>query len=307
MKTTLRIATRKSPLALWQANYIKHTLERQNPKLKVELLGLLTQGDKWLATPLYEIGGKALFVKELEKAIQEHQADIAVHSIKDMPAVLPPGLLLGAICKRDNPYDAFVSAQYTELAALPSGATVGTSSLRRQCQLLALRPDLHIKSLRGNISTRLNKLDSNEYQAIILAATGLQRLDLTDRIRYEFDLEQMLPAAGQGAIGIECRENDLATRELLTGLDDKITRWCVTAERAVSEYLGGSCQIPLAVHASFHHEHEQLLIQSLVGQPDGRLIIKSKQQGPAIQGLELARLVADDLLAQGADKILGNL
>lgn len=303
MKTiSLRIATRKSPLALWQANFIKHALETLHPNLKVELLGLLTQGDKWLATPLYEMGGKALFVKELEKAILEHRADIAVHSIKDMPTTLAEGLTLATICARENPYDAFISNSFNSLEDLPANAIVGTSSLRRQCQLKALRPDLSIKSLRGNVGTRIAKLDAGEYHAIILAATGLNRLNLSERIRMQFAPWQILPAAGQGAIGIECRENDTKTRELLAPLDHPPTRACVMAERAVTDYLGGSCQVPIAAYAQI--ENRQLTLQALVGDPNGQIIIRSQQAGEIAAGMALGHTAAQDLLAQGANEIL---
>ena len=236
---TLKIATRQSPLALWQANFVKDQLEKFHPTLSVELVPMVTKGDVILDSPLAKIGGKGLFVKELENALLEKRADIAVHSMKDVPMEFPEGLGLSVICKREDPRDAFVSNTYRSLDELPQGAIVGTSSLRRQCQLKQLRPDLDIRSLRGNVGTRLSKLDNGEYDAIILASAGLIRLGLAERIASFIEVEQSLPAAGQGAVGIECRVDDEEVKALLAPLSDATTTTCVLAERAMNTRLQG--------------------------------------------------------------------
>lgn len=299
---TLRIATRKSPLALWQAEHIKARLIALHPELKVELVTFTTQGDKILDTPLAKIGGKGLFVKELEAAMLDGRADIAVHSMKDVPMEFPEGLELGVICDRENPQDAFVSNKYKSIDELPQGAVVGTSSLRRQCQIQQLRPDLEIKSLRGNVQTRLSKLDAGDYDAIILAAAGLLRMELNDRIASFIPAEQSLPAGGQGALGIEWRTNDTAIHQLIQPLHDEKTAACVLAERALNRRLQGGCQVPIAAYAEL--EGEQLHLRGLVGSVDGSTILRTEQQGTAKDAEQLGIAGAEHLLAQGAGNIL---
>jgi hydroxymethylbilane synthase len=299
---TIRIATRKSPLAVVQADGIRDCLIQRYPQLEVELLTMLTKADKLLATPLSKIGGKGLFVKELEKAILEHQADIAVHSIKDMPADLPDGLMLAIICKREDPRDCFVSNHYENLFALPQGATVGTSSLRRQAQVLALRSDLNIVPLRGNVGTRLDKLDKGDFDAIILAAAGLKRLNLTDRIAHYFSIDEILPAAGQGAIGIECRASDKTLLSSLSYLDNHHSRQEVLAERAMTAPLGGSCQFPIAAYASCHED--LLTLRGLVADPSGVTLLRTQQSGPVESAAQIGLAAAQDLIAQGAKELL---
>ncbi len=301
--TELRIATRKSPLALWQANFVKQQLELHHPGLQVTLVPMSTQGDKILDTPLAKIGGKGLFVKELEQAMLENRADIAVHSMKDVPVDFPAGLGLAVICERDDPHDAFVSNQYSNIYELPQGAIVGTSSLRRQCQLRAQRPDLVIRDLRGNVNTRLAKLDAGDYDAIILAAAGLRRLDKAERIRSRLPPELSLPANGQGAVGIECRLDDPRTLALLAPLEHATTRYCVMAERAMNRTLQGGCQVPIGAFAEMQ-DNDHLWLRGLVGSVDGKQIIHGDISGPKEQAEELGKLLAEQLLAQGADDIL---
>ncbi|MFZ7234544.1 hydroxymethylbilane synthase [Avibacterium avium] len=301
-KKLLKIATRRSPLALWQANYIKDRLTQLYPQLTVELVPMVTKGDVILDTPLAKIGGKGLFVKELENALLNGEADIAVHSMKDVPMQFPAGLGLSVICKREDPRDAFVSNSYRTLDELPEGAVVGTSSLRRQCQLKALRPDLNIQSLRGNVGTRLSKLDNGDYDAIILASAGLIRLGMADRIASFIDTETSLPAAGQGAVGIECRTDDLETQQLLAPLADAETTACVLAERAMNNHLQGGCQVPIAGYAVIRDN--QLYLKALVGKTDGSLIICAENQSAVENSQELGVQVAESLLKQGADEIL---
>ncbi|MCW9715461.1 hydroxymethylbilane synthase [Avibacterium sp. 21-594] len=301
-KKLLKIATRRSPLALWQANYIKDRLTQLYPQLTVELVPMITKGDVILDTPLAKIGGKGLFVKELENALLNGEADIAVHSMKDVPMQFPAGLGLSVICKREDPRDAFVSNSYRTLDELPEGAVVGTSSLRRQCQLKALRPDLNIQSLRGNVGTRLSKLDNGDYDAIILASAGLIRLGMADRIASFIDTETSLPAAGQGAVGIECRTDDLETQQLLAPLADAETTACVLAERAMNNHLQGGCQVPIAGYAVIRDN--QLYLKALVGKTDGSLIIRAENQSAVENSQELGVQVAESLLKQGADEIL---
>ncbi len=301
--TELRIATRKSPLALWQANFVKQQLELHHPGLLVTLVPMSTQGDKILDTPLAKIGGKGLFVKELEQAMLENRADIAVHSMKDVPVEFPEGLGLAVICQREIPFDAFVSNHFASVNALPEGAIVGTSSLRRQCQLRALRPDVVIRDLRGNVNTRLAKLDAGEYDAIILAAAGLRRLEKEDRITALLPPEFSLPANGQGAVGIECRLDDVATRALLAPLEHAQTRYCVSAERAMNRALQGGCQVPIGAFAEMQ-DNDHIWLRGLVGAVDGSQIIHGDISGPKEQAEELGKLLAEQLLAQGADDIL---
>ncbi|MBK8187833.1 MAG: hydroxymethylbilane synthase [Cellvibrio sp.] len=301
----IRIATRKSPLALWQAEYVKSQLQLHHPGLRVELLPLTSRGDKILDVPLAKVGGKGLFVKELEQALLNDEADIAVHSMKDVPMEFPEGLGLAVICPREDARDAFVSNQFKSLNELPKGSVVGTSSLRRQCQLLAHRPDLQIKFLRGNVQTRLQKLDDGEYHAIILAAAGLIRLRLNDRINSFLTPEQSLPAGGQGAVGIECRLNDTNTLRLLQPLHHSLTAEQVTAERAMNRRLQGGCQVPIAGYAI--HQGDNLWLRGLVGDPDGSLLLQDEILGKAVDAELMGITLADRLLAAGADKILAKV
>ena len=300
MSREIRIATRKSALALWQAEYVKARLEQAHPGLKVSLVPMVSRGDKLLDAPLAKIGGKGLFVKELETALLENEADIAVHSMKDVPMDFPEGLGLVCICEREDPRDAFVSNTYDSLDALPPGSVVGTSSLRRQAQLLARRPDLKIHFLRGNVNTRLAKLDAGEYDAIILAAAGLIRLGFEARIRASISVDDSLPAGGQGAVGIECRTADAEIHALLAPLHHAETAARVTAERALNKRLNGGCQVPIACYAL--REGEQLWLRGLVGQPDGGLLLRAEGRGSDAEALGVQ--VAEQLLAQGAEAIL---
>ncbi len=302
MSLELRIATRKSALALWQAEYVKAARERAHPGLRVSLVPMVSRGDKLLDAPLAKIGGKGLFVKELETALLENEADIAVHSMKDVPMDFPEGLGLYCICEREDPRDAFVSNTYDSLDALPPGSVVGTSSLRRQAQLLARRPDLNIHFLRGNVNTRLAKLDAGEYDAIILAAAGLIRLGFAERIRSSISVEDSLPAGGQGAVGIECRSADSEIHALLAPLHHTATALRVSAERALNKHLNGGCQVPIACYALL--EGDQLWLRGLVGQPDGGLLLRAEARAAASAASELGVQVAEALLAQGADRIL---
>ncbi len=302
MSNIVRIATRKSPLALWQAEHVRDALLAMHPGLKIELLKMTTQGDKILDSPLSKIGGKGLFVKELEQGLLENRADIAVHSMKDVPAEFPSGLHLAVVLAREDERDAFVSNAYVTLESLPQGARVGTSSLRRQCQLSARRPDLKILTLRGNVNTRLAKLDAGEYDAIILASAGLLRLNMADRITQYMAPDISLPAVGQGAIGIECRENDERIHALLAMLNDEPTSIRVTAERAMNRRLEGGCQVPIAGHAVLHGSN--LTLRGLVGRPDGSEMVRGEISGPQRDAEALGIKLADDLLARGAAAIL---
>lgn len=299
---TLTIATRKSPLAMWQAEHVKSALEQAHPGLQVELMGMSTQGDKILDTPLAKIGGKGLFVKELEQGMLEGRADIAVHSMKDVPVAFPDGLHLPVIMEREDPRDAFVSNLYDSLDALPEGARVGTSSLRRQCQIASLRPDLEIIPLRGNVNTRLKKLDDKNYDAIILASAGLIRLGFEARIRNFIDTGTSLPAIGQGAIGIECREDDARINELLAPLHHADTAACVLAERAMNQRLEGGCQVPIGGFAEL--SDDQLNMRALVGSTDGKTIIRASGQAHRSDAESLGISIAESLLNDGADEIL---
>lgn len=301
----IRIATRKSPLALWQANFVKQQLMAVHKDLTVELIPMVTRGDVLLDSPLSKIGGKGLFVKQLEQAILNHEADIAVHSIKDIPAQFPDGLMLATICPRGEVRDAFISNKYESLDSLPHGAIVGTSSLRRQCQIRAKYPHLKIKDLRGNVSTRLTKLDNHEYDAIILASIGLKRLGLDNRIKQYIDIDLILPAVGQGAVGIEARIDDKEILDLLAPLDDKNSRICILAERAMNKQLQGGCQVPIACYSQL--TKGILSLQGLVGRVDGTNIVKSTILGNEEQAEELGQKLAMQLLAQGAKEILQEL
>ncbi|AWY45143.1 hydroxymethylbilane synthase [Glaesserella parasuis] len=302
MKEILRIATRQSPLALWQANFVKDALEQRFPQLSVELVTMVTKGDIILDTPLAKIGGKGLFVKELELALLKNRADIAVHSMKDVPMTFPEGLGLAVICEREDPRDAFVSNHYANLEALPAGAVVGTSSLRRQCQLMAKYPHLQIKSLRGNVGTRLSKLDNGEYDAIILASAGLIRLGLSERIRTFIPVETSLPACGQGAVGIETRLNDERVLAYLAELNHQPTAYCVQAERAMNSRLQGGCQVPIGGFATL--TGDEIELNALVGSLDGSTIVRASAKGNIKEAEKLGVEVAEALLAKGADHIL---
>ena len=305
MKDLIRIATRKSPLALWQAEHVKSRLQAEFPGIQVELVTMSTQGDKILDTPLAKIGGKGLFVKELEQGMLEGKADIAAHSIKDVPMEFPAGLFLATIMPREEPCDAFVSNKYAELDALPQGAVVGTSSLRRRCQLLSRRPDLDIRDLRGNVNTRLSKLDNGDYDAIVLACAGLIRLDMEDRIRQRIDSSVLLPAVGQGAIGLEAREGDSETLAMIARLNDTDTHDRVSAERALNHRLQGGCQVPIASFATL--DGDTLRLRALVGEPDGSQIVRGELSDHRSEAVSIGQKLADDLLARGAREILERL
>jgi hydroxymethylbilane synthase len=304
-RKTITIATRKSALAMWQAYYVQDKLRALFPELEVKLLPMSTQGDRILDTPLAKIGGKGLFIKELEIAMQNGEADIAVHSMKDVPVAFPDGFGLHAICERENPFDAFVSNQFNHIDDLPEGAVVGTSSLRRQCQLKRYRPDLVIKDLRGNVNTRLSKLDNGDYDAIILAAAGLIRLDMQNRIKHELPPEISLPAVGQGAVGIECRNNDETLITIIKALQDEQTATRVTAERAMNARLEGGCQVPIGSFATI--QGDTLVLDGLVGSIDGTTLLKAQASGPLCDAEKLGINVAESLLEQGAKAILDSL
>lgn len=301
----IRIATRKSPLALWQAYFVRDALLKAHPGLEVELVTMVTKGDVILDTPLAKVGGKGLFVKELEVAMLEGRADLAVHSMKDVPVDFPEGLGLVTICEREDPRDAFVSNTYLNVDALPQGATVGTCSLRRQCQLKERRPDLIIKDLRGNVGTRLGKLDAGEYDAIVLASAGLKRLKLEERIRSFIEPEESLPAVGQGAVGIECRLNDDRLRKLLEPLNHQDTQDRVLCERAMNLTLEGGCQVPIGSYALL--DGDNIWLRGLVGEPDGSIIIRGEIHGLRKDAEQLGITLANQLLNDGAKDILEKL
>ena len=305
MSETLRIATRKSPLAMWQAEHVTAALVAAHPGLRVEIIGMTTKGDRILDAPLAKVGGKGLFVKELEQGMLAGEADLAVHSLKDVPVEFPEGLHLPVILEREDPRDAFVSNRFETLDQLPQGACVGTSSLRRQCQLAERRPDLRIEPLRGNVNTRLAKLDAGDYDAVILAAAGLIRLGFEARIRSFITAEESLPAIGQGAIGIECRAIDPRVHGLIGMLHHEPTALRVRAERAMNARLHGGCQVPIAGYATL--ADGQLHLRGLVGDPDGSRILRAAAQGPQDDPEALGTAVADALLAQGAGEILSAL
>jgi hydroxymethylbilane synthase len=298
----LVIATRQSRLALWQSEHVKARLEGLYPGCRVELMPMSTQGDRVLDRSLAAIGGKGLFIKELETAIERGEADLAVHSCKDVPVDMPPGFDIAAIGEREDPRDALVSGRFASLAALPSGARVGTASLRREAQIRARRPDLDVQSLRGNLDTRLARLDRGDFDAIILAAAGLRRLGLGDRIASLIDPEESLPAVGQGALALEIKSGRDDLKAWLAPLDHAATAHCVRAERAASRSLGGSCQMPLAVHATL--EGGRLLIKGLVASRDGTQVARAQAAGDSADPEALGLALAVALRAQGADDIL---
>lgn len=302
---TLRIATRKSPLALWQAEDVKARVEALDLGVEVELVKMTSKGDQLLDSPLAKIGGKGLFVKELETAMLDDKADIAVHSIKDVPAVLPEGLQLVHIMERENPHDAFVSNTYDKPESLPEGAVVGTCSLRRQAQLMARFPHLNVHNLRGNVNSRLAKLDDGEFDAIILAAAGLIRLDMQERIACELDVEHSLPAAGQGIVGIETRADDEATSALLDKLHHQETSYRVMAERALSARLDGGCQVPIAAFSQM--QGNTIWLRGLVATPDGKQIVTADASAHQNEAVDLGVKVAEMLLYRGAQGILKDL
>jgi hydroxymethylbilane synthase len=302
MVSSLRIATRESPLALWQAEHIKRRLLEYHPTLKVSILGMTTSGDQWLKTSLSKIGGKGLFVKELQQAILSGNADLAVHSMKDVPMMFPSGLGLGAITEREDPSDAFVSMKYQSLSEMPSGSIIGTSSLRRKAQLLHAFPNMIIKDVRGNVNSRLAKLESESMDALILASAGLKRLELTHHIKQYIDSELMLPAVGQGALGLEIKNDDIATRSLIECLHDFDTAACVSAERAMNLQLNGGCQVPVAGFACL--QDEKIWLRGRVAEVDGSRILRSESHAPIEENEQLGFRVAQELIDQGAEDIL---
>jgi hydroxymethylbilane synthase len=305
MPNIIRIATRKSPLALWQAEEVARQLTQYHSDIEIEFVKMTTKGDKILDAPLAKIGGKGLFVKELEQGILNGDADIAVHSMKDVPMEFPPGLYLPIIMQREDPRDAFVSNTYASLDDLPADAKIGTSSLRRQLQIKARMPKARMLDLRGNVNSRLQKLDDGQYDAIILASAGLIRLGFADRIRCHIEPEQSLPAIGQGAVGIECRENDARILALLAPLDHPPTRIRLSAERAMNHRLNGGCQVPIAGFAVL--EGDEIYLRGLVGRPDGSEVIRDEIRGQASDAEALGLELAEKLLNQGATAILSDL
>lgn len=300
----LVIATRRSRLALWQAEHIAERLARLHAGLRVELLPMSTRGDELIDRRLDQAGGKGLFVKELENALADGRADLAVHSMKDVPVELPPGFVLAAITAREDPRDAFVSREFSSLAEMPAGASVGTSSLRRQAQIVERHPGLAVRLLRGNVETRLAKLDRGEYGAIVLATAGLTRLGLEARITAVLEAEEMLPAPGQGALGVECLADRAEVTALLAPLADSASAACVRAERTVSRALGGSCTLPLGAFAQRVHGN-RLRLRALVASADGKRVLRSEFDGPATDPEALGNRVAEDLRRQGASEVLG--
>ncbi len=301
-KKIIRIATRKSPLALWQAEHVAALLEQTFPNVSTELVKMSTRGDKILDSPLAKIGGKGLFVKELEQGMLDGTADLAVHSMKDVPVEFPEGLHLACIMQREDPTDAFVSNKYSAISELPEDARIGTCSLRRQCQIKERLPKAEILPLRGNVNTRLAKLDAGEFDAIILASSGLKRLGMADRIKDYLDPAISLPAIGQGALGLECRTNDAEINQMLETLSDQQTTICVSAERAMNARLNGGCQVPIAGFAELREG--QLFMRGLVGKPDGSVLYRAEKKGAPAQAEEIGIAIAEDLLNQGAKEVL---
>ena len=305
---TITIATRKSPLALWQANHVRGQLLSSRRDLNVVLLEMVSEGDKTLDAPLSVAGGKGLFLKELEQGLLRGEADVAVHSMKDVTVTLPDGLGIAAIDKREDPRDVLVSNRFDAIEQLPPGAVVGTCSLRRQCQLRARFPHLQLANLRGNVNTRLDKLDRGEFDGIVLAAAGLKRLQLEHRIAEYLAPEICLPAVGQGAIGIECRTDDADTLELVRALNHEDSAICVNAERAANARLGGGCHLPLAVYAELHKDNrDEITVRAVVGSVDGGKLLASEKTGARTAADEIGRAVAEDLLARGAGEILADV
>lgn len=298
----VRIATRKSPLALWQAEEVARQLKQRNPQLEIELVKIMSKGDKFLDAPLAKVGGKGLFVKELEQSMMDGEADIAVHSMKDVPMVFPEGLHLPVIMQREDPTDAFVSNNYSSLQDLPATARIGSSSLRRQLQIKEQMPQAEMLNLRGNVNSRLQKLDDGQFDAIILATAGLLRLEMQDRIRSRIAPEQSLPSVGQGAVGIECRVGDERIESLIAPLNDHDTHTRLLAERGMNNRLNGGCQVPIAGFALL--EGDEIYLRGLVGRPDGSEVVRGEIRGPREQAEALGKSLAEDLLSRGADVIL---
>jgi hydroxymethylbilane synthase len=305
MTRTVRIATRRSQLALWQAWYVRDRLLECHPGIGVEIVELVSEGDRTLDVPLSRVGGKGLFLKELEQAILRGDCDIAVHSMKDVTVELPRGLTIATICPREDPRDAFVSNRYGGLGEMPAGAVVGTCSLRRGCQIRAAFPHLEVRNLRGNVNTRLGRLDDGDYDALILAVAGLMRLEFHQRIRECIDTDTVLPAVGQGAVGIECRQDDDEIRQLLAPLADAGATLRVRAERAANAGLGGGCHVPVAVFAEIGNG--DMHVRGLVGEPDGSRILRAEARGDPATAEDLGRQVAEQLLAQGGGEILARV
>ena len=305
MKRSLVIATRESPLALWQAEHVQALLQKQYPEALVELLGLTTKGDRILDKTLSKIGGKGIFVKELEVAMREGQAQLAVHSLKDVPMQLPDDFVLAAVSEREDPRDAFVSPKYESLESMPAGAVVGTASLRRELMLRSRFPHLVVKTVRGNVGTRLKKLDAGEYDALIMASAGLKRLGLSERIREIISDEISLPSPGQGALGIECLKADEGTRQALAFLNDPVTRACTAAERYVSRALGGSCQVPLAAYATVNGS--EMRLRALVGDHTTGESVSTEVTGPMSDWEQIAHQAVEHLLQQGAKHYIDKL
>jgi hydroxymethylbilane synthase len=303
--STLRIATRKSPLALWQARHVGSLLREKFPDLEIALLPMSTKGDKLLDAPLAKVGGKGLFIKELEHSLLTGDADIAVHSLKDVPMEIPDGLAMPVFLARGDPHDGLVCERHDSLASLPPGTRVGTSSLRRKCQLLAARPDLQVVTIRGGVHTRLAKLDAGEFDALLLAVAGLRRLGLDERVREVLAPEVILPAVGQGVLGIECRQGDARAAALIATLNDADSAACVSAERAMNQKLGGGCQVPIAGFAEL--DGEELVLRALVASIDGKRVLRAHGRAPRSQGELLGASVAKDLLSRGAGEILAEV
>lgn len=302
MRNHIKIGTRKSALALWQAEFIKSELQRLNPSITVELVHFNTKGDRILEKPLAEVGGKGLFTAELEAAMHASDIDIAVHSLKDMPTELPQGLTLGAISKREVPYDALISPQYKTLDKLPKGARIGTSSLRRQAQLLHRRPDLKIEVIRGNVQTRLNKIETEGLDGVVLAQAGLKRLGLDHQITQVFTADEMIPAVGQGALAIECRADDVEMLDMLSLIDDEPTRLAVEGERSFLNQLNGNCQVPMGVHGTI--EKGQLTLKALIASTDGKTVYEGELSGPATKSVMLGKNLAKALYEEGGKHII---
>jgi len=302
MLETIRIATRKSPLALWQAEEVSRQLRLLHPELKIELVKIVSKGDKILDAPLAKVGGKGLFVKELEQSMLDGESDIAVHSMKDVPMEFPTGLHLPVIMEREDPTDAFVSNNYNSLEDLPENARIGSSSLRRQLQIKEVMPKAQMLNLRGNVNSRLQKLDNGDYDAIILATAGLLRLEFEERIKTRITPEQSLPSVGQGAVGIECRVGDAEIEALIAPLNDLETHTRLSAERAMNNRLNGGCQVPIAGFALL--ENNEIYLRGLVGRPDGSEVVRGEIRGPASNAENLGKQLAEQLLSDGADVIL---